>query len=47
MIEGDRSGDATRWESPEEYDERIRTEALKAEEKRLEKILTQIDELTK
>ncbi|MBP5456675.1 MAG: hypothetical protein J6Y37_09260 [Paludibacteraceae bacterium] len=47
VIEEDRSGDTTRWESPEEYDERIRTEALKAEEKRLEKILTQIDRLTK
>ena len=47
VIEEDRAVDTTRWENPEEYDERIRTEALKAEEKRLEKILTQIDELTR
>lgn len=37
----------TDFESPEEYDERIRSKALQREEKRLNDILTQIDKLTK
>ena len=37
----------TDFESPEEYDERIRSKALQHEEERLNNILTQIDNLTK
>lgn len=37
----------TDFESPEEYDERLRSKALQREEERLNNILTQIDNLTK